>query len=126
MGIRHAKSVDYVSRSNGWAEVAGKQLLERLCKIQLTHKRHNPRPITTPPLQLGCRLNRFYSEKTPWDGDFPCQVMARLCMLSSFLRGKTLLRGRPASSSGNNMPCEPRPPRGQHCRNLRRVTRYGY
>ena len=36
MGIRHAKSVAYVSRSNGRAEVAGRQLFEKLRKIHIT------------------------------------------------------------------------------------------
>ena len=39
MGIRHAKSVVYLSRSNGGAEVAGRQLFEKLRKIHLTNKR---------------------------------------------------------------------------------------
>ena len=41
MGIRHAKSVAYLSSSNGWAEVAGEQLFEKLEKIHLTNKRRN-------------------------------------------------------------------------------------
>ena len=40
MGIRHAKSVAYLSRSNSRAEVAGRQLFEKLRKIHIT----NPRP----------------------------------------------------------------------------------
>ena len=41
MGIRHAKSVAYLSRCNGWAEVAGRQLFEKLRKIHLTNPRRN-------------------------------------------------------------------------------------
>ena len=41
MGIRHAKSVAYLSRSNGWAEVAGRQLFEKLRKIHITNSRRN-------------------------------------------------------------------------------------
>ena len=41
MGIRHAKSVAYLSRSNGRAEVAGRQLFEKLRKIHITNKRRN-------------------------------------------------------------------------------------
>ena len=41
MGIRHAKSVVYSIRSNGGAEVAGKQLFETLRRIHLTNKRRN-------------------------------------------------------------------------------------
>ena len=37
MGIRHAKSVAYFSRSNGRAEVAGRQLFEKLRKIHLAN-----------------------------------------------------------------------------------------
>ena len=41
MGIRHAKSVAYLSRSNGLAEVAGRQLFEELCKIHLANPRRD-------------------------------------------------------------------------------------
>ena len=41
MGIRHAKSVAYLSRSNGRAEVAGQQLFEKLRKIHITNPRRN-------------------------------------------------------------------------------------
>ena len=41
MGIQHAKSVAHLSRSNGRAEVARRQLFENLRKIHLTRKRRN-------------------------------------------------------------------------------------
>ena len=41
MGIRHAKSVAYLSWSNGRAEVAGRQLFEKLHKIHLANPRRN-------------------------------------------------------------------------------------
>ena len=41
MGIGLAKSVTYRSRSNGPAEVAGRQLFEKLRKTDLTNKRRN-------------------------------------------------------------------------------------
>ena len=41
MGIRQAKSVAYLSRSNDRAEVAGRQLFQKLRKIHLTNKRRN-------------------------------------------------------------------------------------
>ena len=41
MKIHHAKSVGYLSRSNGRAEVAGRQLFGKLRKIQLTNARRN-------------------------------------------------------------------------------------
>ena len=41
MGIRHAKSVAYLSQSNGRAEVAGRQLFEKLRKIHITNPRRN-------------------------------------------------------------------------------------
>ena len=41
MGIRHAKSVAYLSGSHGRAEVAGRQLYEKLRKIHLTNKRRS-------------------------------------------------------------------------------------
>ena len=41
MGIRHTKSVAYLSRSNGRAEVAGRQLFEKLRNIHLANPRRN-------------------------------------------------------------------------------------
>ena len=41
MGIRHAKSVPYLSRSNGRAEVAGRKLFGKLRKIHITNPRWN-------------------------------------------------------------------------------------
>ena len=41
MGIRHAKNVAYLSRSNSRAEVAGRQLFEKLRKIYITNPRRN-------------------------------------------------------------------------------------
>ena len=41
MGIRHAKSVAHSSRSSCRAEVAGRQLFEKVRKIHLTNKRRN-------------------------------------------------------------------------------------
>ena len=41
MGIGHAMSIAYLSWSNGRAEVAGRQLFEKLRKIHLTIKRRN-------------------------------------------------------------------------------------
>ena len=41
MGIRQVKSVAYLNRFNGQAEVAGRQLFEKLRKIHFTNKRCN-------------------------------------------------------------------------------------
>ena len=41
MGIRHAKSVAYLSQSNGRAEVAERQLFEKLRKIHITNPLRN-------------------------------------------------------------------------------------
>ena len=41
LGIPHAKGVAYLSPSNGRAEVARRQLFEKLRKIHLTNKRRN-------------------------------------------------------------------------------------
>ena len=41
MGIPHAKSATYPSRPNGRAEVAGRQVVEQLCKLHVTIKRCN-------------------------------------------------------------------------------------
>ena len=51
MGIRHAKSVAYLSRSNGRAEVAGRQLFEKLRKIHITNPRPNWFGETWPALK---------------------------------------------------------------------------
>ena len=41
MGVSHAKSVAYLNRSNGQAQVARRQSCEKLQKIHLVHKRWN-------------------------------------------------------------------------------------
>ena len=41
MGIRHAKTVAYHSRSNGWAEVAGRQMFEKLCQLHIDEPGRN-------------------------------------------------------------------------------------
>ena len=41
MGIRHAKSVGYLSRSNSRGEVAGRQLFEKRHKLHITNPRRN-------------------------------------------------------------------------------------
>ena len=41
MGIRHGNSVAYLSRSNGRAEVPGRQLFKKLRKIHITNPRRN-------------------------------------------------------------------------------------
>ena len=68
--IRHAKSVTYLSRFNGRAELAQMLLFEKLRKIHLTNKRRNWSeemwPITTRQLRLACHLTRFSLAVTPW------------------------------------------------------------
>ena len=41
MGVRHATSVAHFSRSNRRAEVAGRQVFERLRKLHLEHPKKN-------------------------------------------------------------------------------------
>ena len=41
MGIRHAKTVAYHSRSNGWAEVAGRQMFKRFCQLHIDEPGRN-------------------------------------------------------------------------------------
>ena len=41
MGIRHAKTVAYHSRSNGRAEVAGRQMFERFCQLHIDEPGRN-------------------------------------------------------------------------------------
>ena len=72
-GVRHAKSAAYLSQSNGRAEVAGRQLFERLRKIHLctsagigSRRCGQPsRPITTLPHRVGCRFTRSSLNGTP-------------------------------------------------------------
>ena len=59
MGIRHAKSVAYLSRSNGRAEVAGRQLFEKLRKIHITNPRRNWFEEMWPALSRVC-LHAYY------------------------------------------------------------------
>ena len=63
MGIRHAKSVAYLSRSNGRAEVAGRQLFEKLHKIHITNPRRNWFEEMWPALKA--------HHDTPTPGGFP-------------------------------------------------------
>ena len=51
MGIHHAKSFAYLSQSNGRAEVAGRQLFEKLRKIHLANSRRNPFEKIWPALK---------------------------------------------------------------------------
>ena len=51
MGIRHAKSVAYLTWSNGRAEVTGRQLFEKLRKIHITNPRRNWFEEMWPPLK---------------------------------------------------------------------------
>ena len=41
MGIRHAKTLAYHSRSNGWAEVAGRQMFERFRQLHIDEPGRN-------------------------------------------------------------------------------------
>ena len=41
MGIRHAKTVVYHSRSNGWAEVAARQMFENFCQLHIDEPGRN-------------------------------------------------------------------------------------
>ena len=41
MGIRHAKTVAYHSRSNGWAEVAGQQMFEKFRQLHIDEQGRN-------------------------------------------------------------------------------------
>ena len=119
MGIRHAKSVAYLSRSNGRAEVAGRQLFEKLRKIHITNPRQNWFEEMWPalkahhdtPLRVVCPLTRFCSAGTPWVGDFPCLVMVWPWTARNSSRGKSKRRGTSASSSRRSMLSVRSPPR---------------
>ena len=76
MGVGHAKSVAYLSRSNGGAEVAGRQLIEKLRRIHLTNKRRNwfeemwpalkARHDTPTPGVLSAHKNLFGRDPLGW------------------------------------------------------------
>ena len=100
MGIRQAKSVAYLSRSNGRVEVAGRQLFEKLRKIHITNPRRNWFEEMNRPV---CPLTRFCSAGTPLVGDFPCLVMVWPWTPRNSSRGKRQRRGTSASSSGRSM-----------------------
>ena len=72
MGIQHAKSVSYLSWSDGRTELAGRQLFEELRKIHLTNKRCNwfeemwpaLKPHHDTPHWVACRHSKFFSAGT--------------------------------------------------------------
>ena len=68
MGIRHAKSLAYLSRSSGRDEVAGRQLFEKLRKIHLTNLRRNWFEEMWPTLKA------HHDDPTP-GGLFPHQIL---------------------------------------------------
>ena len=84
MGIRHAKSVAYLSRSNGRAEVAGGQLFEKLRKIRLTNKRGKwfeemwraLKANHDTPTLCGLSPHQILFGRDPLARGSPCQVMA--------------------------------------------------
>ena len=121
MGIRHAKSVAYLSRSNGRAGVAGRQLFEKLRRIHITNPRQNWFADLWPalkahhdtPLRVDCPLTRFCSAGTPWVGDFPCRVKAWPWTPRNSLRGRRQRHRTSASSSRRSMPYVRSPPRAR-------------
>ena len=87
MGIWHARSVAYPSRSNGPAEVAGRQLFEKLRKIHVTNKRCNWFKEMWPALKA-------HHDTAKRDGLSPHQI----------LFGRDLVgRGLPSSGEGMAM-----------------------
>ena len=133
MGIRHAKSVTYLRRSNGRGKVARRQLFQKLRKIHLTNKRRNWFEETWPALKAhhdtptpgGLSPHQILLCGDPlWRGlPLSCDDMAPHA--KEFLRGKRLRRGRFPSSSRRSMPCEPRPPRSPQRISSGWVTRCG-
>ena len=130
MGTRHAKNLAYLSPSNGGAEVAVRQLFQKLRRIHLTNKRRNSLEEMWPAFQAhhdtptpgGLSPHQILFSRDPWAGDFPCEMERLLWMAGSSLRGRRLRRGRFANSLRNSitciaskclvsvMPCAPRPP----------------
>ena len=133
MGIRHAKSVAYLSRSNGRAEVAGRQLFEKLRKIHITNPRRNWFEEMWPALKAhhdtptpgGLSPHQICSAGTPWVGDFPCLVMVWPWTPRKSLRGKRQRRGTSASSSRSSMLSVRSPPRARQRKSSGWETRCG-
>ena len=100
MGIRHAKSVAHLSRSNNRAEVAGRQLFEKLRKIHITNPRRNWFEEMWPALKAH---HDTCSAGTPLVGDFPCLVMVWPWTPRNSSHGKRQRRGTSASSSRRSM-----------------------
>ena len=133
MRIRHAKSVAYLSRSNGRAEVAGRQLFEKLRKIHITNPRRNwfeekwpalkahhdtPAPGSLSPHQILFGRDLLV-------GDFPCLVMVWPWTPRNSLRGKRQRRGTSASSSRRSTLSVRSPPRARQRKSSGWETRCG-
>ena len=133
LGIRHANSVACLSRSNGRAEVAGRQLFEKVRKIHITNPRRNWFEEMWPALkahhdtrlQIICPLTRFCSAGTPLVGDFPCLVMVWPWTPRNSSRGKRQQHGTSASSSRRSMLSFRSPPRARWRKSSGWETRCG-
>ena len=133
MGICHAKSVAYLSRSNGRAEVAGRQLLEKLRKIHITNPRRNWFEERWPALRAhhdtptlgGLSPHQILFGRDPWVRDFPCRLMVWPWMPRNALRGRRQRRRTSASSSRRSMPSVRSLPRAQQRKGSGWGTRCG-
>ena len=111
MGVRHAKSVAYLSQSNGRAEVAGRQLFEKLRKIHIPNPCRNWFEEMWPALKAhhdtptpgGLSPHQILFGRGPLVGDFPCLVMVWPWTPGNSLCGKRQRRGTSASSSRRSM-----------------------
>ena len=133
MGIRHAKSVAYLRRSYGRAEVAGRQLFEKLRKIHITNPCRNWFEEMWPALKAhhdsptpgGLSPQQILLAGTPWVGDFPCLVMVWLWTPRNSSRGKSKRRVTSASSSRRSMLSVRSPPLARQRRSSGWETRCG-
>ena len=131
--IRHAKSVAYLSRSNGWAEVAGRQLFEKLRKIHITNPRQNWFEEMWPALKAhndtpnpaGLSPHQILIGRDPLGRGLPLSGDGMSMDARRSSRGKKQRRCTSASSSTRSMFSVRSPPRAQQHKNSGWETRCG-
>ena len=125
MGIRHAKSVAYLSRSNGRAEVAGRQLFEKLRKIHITNPRRNWFEEMWPALKAhhdtptpgGLSPHQILFGRDPLGRGLPLSGDGMAMDAKGILRAaRANRRGTSASSSRRSMLSVRSPPRARQRR----------
>ena len=133
MGIRHARSVAYLSLSNGRAEVAGRQLFEKLHKIHITNPSRNWFEEIRPALKAhhdtptlgGFSPHQILFGRDPLGRGLPLSGDGMAMDARDFSRGKRQQRGTSASSLRRSMLSVRSPPRARQCKSSGLQTRCG-